>query len=138
MIVYDIWLPREYGAREADKAAKEYDPRLGFGFNQDTHQWCIFFEQGTTEESREHKLPILGFNGIPHPDDVKKRLYESDSLRRGEEILAAINRDNEKVKQVFEAAASEGSEAAAEGFEYLMRQAGQAPYHKSFRKIVKE
>lgn len=132
-----IWTPSSHqhrGLKEADKAAREYDSRLGFGWNEENQQWCIYFHMGTTEESRDRPLPVLGFNSIPHPDDVKKRLYESDSLRRGEEILDSINRHNDELRMVTELAASEGSEAAAEGFEYLLRESGQTPYSKSFRK----
>lgn len=130
-----IWTPPkayDRAASAASKAAKEYDARLGFGRNEETGQWVVFMRQGETEETRGGDLPILGFETIPSPDEVKKRLYESDAVRRGSEILAAINRHNDEVRQQFEDAADDASGEAAEYFEHFMRKDGKHPRPRIF------
>lgn len=130
-----VWTPpRAYDrlAAEVSKAVREYDDRLGFGQNPDNGQWCIFMRQGTTEETRGGDLPILGFQTIPSPDEAKKKLYQTDARRRGEEILNALNRHNEQVEQRFEDAASEASGEAAEAMEWFNRQMGTHPVPRVF------
>jgi len=113
--------------RRVDVAVKEYDENLRFGRNEETGQFCIFFLR------RGHApLPVLGFNEIPHPEDAVKKLWRTDALRRGNEILDEMNRENEEARKADEDAADEGIGQAAEGFEWLMRTQGQTPYIKSF------
>lgn len=96
-----IWLPVGYVTREliaARKAAQEYDPNLDFGFNEKTQQYCVYLKAGSNDASKYGDLPILGFippTRIPSPEEIKKRLYESDALRRGQEILDEWNRQND-------------------------------------------
>jgi hypothetical protein len=131
----NVWLPPSHlyrGLSEARTAVSDYDPRLDFGMNEETGQWCVFFNHGAIEAASEHPLPILGFDHIPSRDEVQKRLYNSDALRRGEEIREQINRHNREIERKFEDKASEGSEAAAEGFDWLLRQDDKAPHSKHF------
>jgi len=116
-----IWLPGSglvsLDIARVDRAVREYDENLRFGRNEDTGQWCVFLVR------RGHApLPVLGFNEIPHPDDALKRLYRADALRRGEEILDEMNRENEEMKRPFEDATREGVGVAAEAFEWGFRQ----------------
>lgn len=104
----EIWTPPSYrfsGVAEARKAVQDYDQNLDFGFNEVTKQWCVYLKQGTMGASKDKDLPILGFNHIPGRDEVQKRLYQSDALRRGHELLDQINRHNDeltKTKQTDE------------------------------------
>lgn len=130
-----IWTPPkayDRAATAASQAAKEYDARLGFGRNEETGQWVVFIRQGETEVSKGGDLPILGFDTIPGPDEVKKRLYQSDAVRRGDEILAAINRHNDELQQKFEDAASDASGEAAEALEWFNRKEGTHPVPRVF------
>jgi hypothetical protein len=134
-----IWTPPkayDRAAAAASQAAKEYDARLGFGRNEETGQWVVFIRQGESEETRAGDLPILGFQTIPSPDEVKKRLYESDAVRRGSEILDAINRHNDEIQQRFKDAADDAIGETAEAMEWFNRQAGTHPVPRVF--ITKE
>ncbi len=126
-----IWLPgrgvTDFQERRVDAAVREYDETLRFGRNNDTGQYCIFMvKRGSAP------LPILGFNEIPHPDDALRKLWKTDTLRHGNEILDTMNAENEEVHTERRAAADQANGIAAEGFEWLMRDQGQTPYGKIF------
>lgn len=133
--VSTFWLPSGYEAREANaarKAAKEYDSNLDFGKNDRTGQWCVYLMQGTIEGARKGDLPVLGFNHIPSPDEVKKRLYESDAVRHGKELLDSINRHNEDINDTFREATEDAEGQLAEAFEWGMRKEGMTSHKKIF------
>lgn len=127
----NIWLPgrgmTDMAERRVDAVVKEYDETLSFGRNMDTGQYCVFLNRRGADP-----LPVLGFNAVPHPEDVLKALYHTDAQRRGEEILDEMNAENELARKADDDAAEEGMGQAAEGFEWLMRTQGQTPYQKSF------
>lgn len=131
----NIWVPDSASNAQydipvlrVDKAVQEYDENLRFGRNEETGQWCIFrLVRG------ENPLPILGFNEIPHPEDACKRLFQADAMRRGEEILDEMNRQNEELDKHVDAAADEANGIAAEVYEHAFRMMGKTPYLKSFR-----
>lgn len=135
MLSTQVWTPPkayDRAAAEVSKAVRDYDERLGFGVNPDNGQWCIFMRQGTTEETRGGDLPVLGFPNIPSPEEAKRRLYESDAVRRGSEIVAEINKHNEEITRKFEDAASDASGEAAEAMEWFNRVAGTHPIPRIF------
>lgn len=113
-------------------AVREYDPDLDFGRNEKTGQWCIFLKRGTNELTKEADLPVLGFEDIPHPHDALKRLYRSDALRTGRDILEKLERNNAEIHKKKDEAAQEGEEAAAEAFEWGFRQMGASPVSKIY------
>lgn len=134
-----IWLPdingfslTDLSVTKVDAAVREYDENLRFGRNEESGQWCVFLVR-----RGEAPLPILGFDDIPHPEDVAKRLYRADALRRGEEILDEINRHNRELEVAenaeSEAQINEAVELAAEHAERLARTVGTLRYSKSFR-----
>ncbi len=126
-----IWLPgrgvTDIQERRVDAAVKEYDETLRFGRNEETGQHCIFMIK-----KGHAPLPVLGFNEIPHPDDAVRKLWKSDAMRHGKEILDTMNAENEEVHSERRRAADEANGIAAEGFEWLMRDQGQTPYSKSY------
>lgn len=98
-----IWLPPRYtfmGVKEARQAAIDYDPNLDFGWNEKTQQWCVYLKEGTMQASEHGDLPILGFRGTQPPsrEEIHERLYKSDALRRGNEIIDEWNRQNDALK----------------------------------------
>jgi len=99
-----IWTPPGHRDREliaARRAAREYDENLDFGFNEKTQQYCVYLKAGAMDASKFGDMPILGFvppNRIPSPDEIKRRLYQSDALRRGHEIMDEWNRQNDLLK----------------------------------------
>ena len=124
-----IWTPASHADREliaARQAAREYDENLDFGFNEKTQQYCVYLKQGTMDASKHGDMPILGFNPptrIPSPDEIKKRLYESDALRRGHEIVAEWNRQNDALRNKDH---SDVDGQVAEAFEWGYRKMGSA------------
>lgn len=127
--VQHIWLPNGVAVSlevlRADKAANDYDPNLRFGRNEDSGQWCVFrIVRG------EEPLPILGFPDVPGPQEIQRRLYETDALRRGEEILTTINRENEVIRAGWESAAREGANIAADAFDWGYRAMGSSKAKK--------
>lgn len=135
-----IWLPgagmTDVAERRADAFVQEYDPNLRFGRNEDTGQYCVFrIVRG------EKPLPILGFPPemeVPSNEFIGRRLYETDAVRRGNEILDEMNRHNEALERAEERKAEEAAEIAAEGFEWLMRDQGQTPYKRVYTGNVKK
>ena len=130
----NVWLPPSYMYKQAakvDKAVNEYDADLRFGRNEDTGQWVVILVRG------EQRIPVLGFNEIPHPDDALKRLYRSDARRRGNEILDELNKHNEAVQEAKRAAVKEAEGETAEYFEQATRWEGATPHFKSFRPTKK-
>lgn len=123
----NMWLPPSYlyrGLKDVQDAVKRYDSNLDFGKNEATGQWCVFLRQGTMAGSQENDLPILGFNDIPHPDDVLKRLYQSDALRRGQEIVDDIQRHNDDMLKARESTYNDVDGNVAEHFEWGYRKMG--------------
>src|SRR5690348_15009669 len=95
-------------------AAGEYDPRLMVGRNEANGAWTVFVKTGPT--TPPHPVLHLGWDvsELPHPDDLKKRLYQMDTLRHGEKILERMNRRNEEIKREQRRASDEAIELAAE------------------------
>jgi hypothetical protein len=117
----NIWVPNSFTYREAmvvNKVVREYDPELQFGRNESNGQWCIFMERNG------EKIPILGFQGIPHPDDAVKRLYNSDARRHGSKILDDMNKHNEKLRLAREDEINDATGQLAEAAEFGAREDG--------------
>lgn len=117
-------------AMKVDEAVREYDYRLSFKLNNETNQWCIYISQPHGHD----ELPILGFQGIPHPDDALKRLYHADALRHGEKILDDIDRHNKAISEELDYKAREAVEYTAEVAESALHREGKTPYHRSLPK----
>lgn len=124
-----IWLPptarnREFA--EARKAAKDYDPNLDFGWNEKTQQYCVYLKEGTMAASKDGDWPILGFippDRIPTREEIQKRLYESDALRIGHEMIDAWNRHNEALMNKS-TEITDSDREVAEKFEWGFRKMG--------------
>ena len=117
----DIWVPPSFWDKQVNAvtvAVREYDPELQFGRNEANGQWCIFMER------HGERIPILGFQGIPHPDDALKRLYQSDTRRHGSKILDEMNEHNDKLQAEKLAAVREVEGELAEVIEFGAREDG--------------
>jgi hypothetical protein len=127
-------------ATRVDSAVSEYDERLMFAQHPENGQWVIMLKMpsdydgpdGLSLDGTTKVIPILGFDNIPHPDDALKRLYQTDTLRWGEQILDDMNRRNEDRKKQFDAQAAEGSGEAAEAMEWFYRNEGKHPQARIF------
>ena len=130
-----FWVPASFTHREINtvrKAVAEYDPNLDFGKNDKTGQWCIFLRQGTMEGSKRGDLPVLGFGDIPSPEFAVKRLYDSDALRQGKQMLDDLNKHNDDINLGYEAQTVEAEKELAEAFEWGMRKEGMTPHKKIY------
>lgn len=124
-----VWLPgrghTDFAALRVERVVQEYDEQLTFGRNNDTGQWCVFLIR-----RGELPMPVLGFDHIPHPDDVLKKLYQTDAKRRGNEILDEMNRHNKALEAEREVAAVEAEAHLAEVAEWALRVEGATPHKK--------
>lgn len=92
-------------ALRVDKAVKEYDERLSFGYNPTNGDWVVYIQlprdyQGAWYQiDGENVMPVLGVGTtVPSPEAVTKRLYETDAWRNGKEMYDSMLRHNEKLK----------------------------------------
>lgn len=115
-----------------DRAVKEYDETLKFDMNTDTGQWCIFKYMGGRNPTWPEWLPVLAFQGIPDPDSAIKRLWESDALRNGEEILRKLQQ--EEGDPALVAKGDDATGQAAEVLESFVHREGLVNYHRSLPK----
>lgn len=120
-----------------DTAVNEYDERLMFGTNPETGDWCIFVKmpwdwEGPSVDGNK-ALPILGFGKeLPSRDYAIRQLYQSDSLRHGEQILDEMNRQNKAVQDVARAKSDDQSGQLAEVLEWGFRKKGVHPSSRVF------
>lgn len=130
-----MWVPRSHSFRNVTavrKRVQEYDANLSFGQNPDNGQWCIFLRHGTMEASSEGDFPILGFRDIPSPDEAIKRLHQTDALRRGREILDAVEREAERERKALQAKHDDVDGQVAEALEWAHREMGTHPVPRIF------
>jgi len=131
----NVWLPPSHefrGLAAARKAAKEYDANLDFGRNEKTGQWCVFIRHGTMPCASEGDFPVLGFQDIPDPGLIQRRLYESDAQRHN--IVAQIQRHNSQLEKERDKISREKSAELAEHMEWGFRKmdSDKAPTRKVF------
>lgn len=126
--------------RAVDEAVHAYDERLFAATHPHTGNDTIFvkmpphFEDGI-DIGGQRCLPILAFpEGFPHTDDVLKRIYQADAVRRGDEILREIHRHNDRIKAEKEYESSERAGELAEVIASYRHRNGETPYHTSMRK----
>ena len=116
----------------ADRAAREYDERLSFRRNEETGDYCIFIKMPHGQPD----YPVLGFGQkVPDRDEIWKRLYETDGVRFGEEIMERTLRFMKAEKAAKEKYMRECAEQVAEVDESAMhRQGNMVKYHRSLSK----
>lgn len=94
-----------FDALRVDRAVKEYDERLSFGYNPKNEDWVVYiklprdFKDAWYQIEGENVMPVLGVGKeIPIPDAVIKRLWETDAWRNGEEIYDNMLKHNAAIK----------------------------------------
>ena len=124
-----IWLPGagmvDLRVTRLDRAAKDYDERLAVGRNEQNGRWAVFIRtaRGTFPPLDLYPVLDLGLDveRLPHPDDLQKRLYESDTRRHGARILERMNRENEAIKKEHARIADDATYQAAEALVWAGR-----------------
>src|SRR6478609_1309476 len=85
-----------------DRAAREFDERLRVGKNEETGDWCVFIQMARGTFPPHDLYPLYGMgpneHALPEPHELKKKLYETDTVRHGDELRQRMNRENEELK----------------------------------------
>jgi hypothetical protein len=115
--------------RTALKTVEEYDDDLTIGRHEQTGEWVVLLKRGP--EGRPFPVFGLGIE-LPAPEQIKKRLYESDVRRNGAEIVRQITRKTELAQAEGRRVASEASGHAAEALEWGHRKMGAHPSPRIF------
>jgi hypothetical protein len=98
----EIWTPGHglvpAHIRSAQKAVEEYDVDMSIGRDDSNGQWVVLLARGP--EGRP--FPVLGLGvELPAPEEIKRKLYMSDTRKRGREIVMDIERHNERARQAL-------------------------------------
>ncbi len=108
-------------ALAVDRAVKEYDERLSFGYNPKNEDWVVYiklprdFEGAWYQIDGENVMPVLGVGReIPKPEVVTQRLWETDAWRNGEEMYDNMLKHNAAIKAEEEEQASQLNQEVAE------------------------
>ena len=128
-----IWLPGKgmvsLSARAAAKAVEEYDPDLILGKHAATDDWVVFIKNGPGGQP----FPVFGLGKeLPGPDEIKRRLYQADTKRRGTKIVAEVERRNEQRRREAAARASDAAGEVAEAYDWALRKQGAHPFPRVF------
>ena len=131
-----IWVPQSHQMRQVDpiqRALRAYDERLYFGRNEENGDWCVFL----TMPRGENDIPVLGFQDqIPTPEACIERVRGADMRRYGDEILASINEENERLKQAMRDKAEDAEWQLAEAMESFLHGQNKTPYSRSYNKAT--
>lgn len=133
----------DLATRNVDRAVNEYDERLFAARNPRNGLDTVFVKMSPFTDwmsddgldiEGQRCLPVLAFpEGFPDTQEVLRRIYLADAVRRGSEILDEINKNNEKIRVAERYAASEAAGETAEVMEHVTHALGRAPYHRSLR-----
>jgi hypothetical protein len=134
-----LWLPGQglvpAHMRQAQQTVEEYDPDLTIGRHEQTGEWVILLKRGP--EGRPFPVFGLGIE-LPAPEQIKRRLFQSDVRRNGAEIVMQIRRKKEMAEKESRALASDAAGQAAEGFDWAFRKEGKHPSPRIFVPTSKE
>lgn len=134
------WLPGvgdvSWELIRADRAAQEYDDRLTFRWFDRDKQYVVFIKQ----EGGKPDYPVLSFGyEIPHPDYLKQKLYEHDTVRHGFEMLDRLNAENDRLKKSQDDRFKGTANETAQRLEHALRKGGMIDSgHVSTRAKVKK
>jgi hypothetical protein len=127
-----LWVPgagmTSVDETAAARAVSEYDDSLVLGHRRDTNEWIVFHREGPHGEP----FPLLSFGPrLPHPEEIKKKMYETDVRRHGVKLFHDIQRRNDDRMAASKARSSEASEAVAEALVSGFEHQGFRPFFKS-------
>src|SRR5690242_883306 len=103
-----LWVPGRgdltVGEERIKRVIQEYDERLVLARHEITGDWVVFITV-----DRDTLYPVIGLGPeLPtDPEDVKRRLYETDAARHGTKILDQINRRNDDIRKARAQASDE-------------------------------
>lgn len=128
-----IWLP---GAgvvspeiRTAEQAIKAYDSRLELGRNERNGEWVVLW----TNAVDGAPYPVMGLGTqLPGYEEIQRILWKGDTIRRGGEVIADVNRRNAARKAEADADAHDRAGEVAEVLEHAFRRMGKTSYSRVF------
>ncbi len=128
----DIWTPGHglvpAHIRSAMKAVEEYDADMSIGRDERTGNWVVLLERGP-----QGAFPVLGLGTeLPAPEEIKKRLYMSDVRKRGREIVADIERHNQRQRDALRAKTHEAGGEVAEAMDTALHLMKRHPVPRIF------
>jgi len=111
----ELWVPGygnvPVGMSAAAQAVNEYDPDLAIGQDERNGDYVVLLKRGPGGTA----FPVLGLGPtLPAPEEIKRRLYKADTRRRAREIVADIERVNERKRQELRRQTSDGAGEVAE------------------------
>ena len=128
-----LWLPGKglvpAHMRSAQQIVEEYDQDLTLGRHEQTGEWVVLLKRGP--EGRPFPVFGLGIE-LPAPEQIQKRLVESDVRRNGAEIVMQIRRRQELAAKESRALASDAAGHAAEALDWGFRKEGKHPSPRIF------
>lgn len=127
-----LWVPGRgdttVGVAAIQHVLDEYDERLVLARHEYTGDWVVFIKI-----NRDDLYPVLGLGPtLPSPEEVGRKLYESDAARHGTKLLDQVNRHNEEIRKRNRAAAIEKDGEVAEHLEWAYRREGLHPQTRIF------
>lgn len=115
--------------RAASKAVREYDNECRLGQRRDTNEWIVYMTNPATDEP----FPVLGLGTrLPGPDEIQRRMYQSDIRRHGEKLFRDIMRRQEATKASNLKDVSEASGEMADALVSGFRNQGHDPFPRIF------
>jgi len=128
-----LWLPG-HGLvpphmRQALNTVEEYDQDLTLGRHEQTGEWVVLLKRGP--EGRPFPVFGLGIE-LPAPEQIKKRLFESDVRRNSASIMAQIQRKRDLASKEHARIAGEASGHVAEALAWGHRKMGAHPSPRIF------
>jgi hypothetical protein len=129
----DLWIPGygsvPVGMSAAAQAVNEYDPDLAIGQDERTGDFVVLLKRGPDGTA----FPVLGLGPeLPAPGEIKRRLYKADTRRRGREIVASIERTNERQRKALRAQTHEAAGEVAEAMDTALHLMKRHPVPRIF------
>lgn len=130
----DIWLPAGARAlpldvRTAQEAVETYDSRLELGYDERNGNWVVLWKDGPDGAP----FPVMGLGReLPGYEEIQRRLYMGDTVRRGGKVVEDVTRRNEARKKAAAAEHSDRAGEVAEALEYAFRRMGKTSYSRVF------
>lgn len=127
-----LWVPGRgeltAGQTAAQKVIEEYDERLVLARHELTGDWVVFIKV-----ARDDLYPVLGLGPeIPDAEEIKRRLWQADAQRRGNDIRAQVNAHNDRIRAENKYRADEAAGETAEHLEWGYRREGWHPSPRIF------
>lgn len=114
--------------RAASKVVREYDADCRLGQRKDTGEWIVYM----TDPSGA-PFPVLGFGTrLPHPDEILKKMYQTDVRRHGEKIFKEIMKRQDSNQDANKREHHDATDVMADAMVEGFRKQGYNPYPRVF------